>query len=358
MLRASDRTFSRRDTVSVLVCLGLSLLGLFLPSAWGDAVASSLRDSALSPFVWLQARAEEGRTSRARFRLVTAERDSAAIAAQFLPAISAENRQLRALLGLRTRLETPYVPAEVLHQSAPTDARMLLVRIPDSVAPFEPVVSADGLIGVVWNSGRTQAAVMTWAHPEFRVSAFSADGRVFGMVAPSSGSTGTDAGLEFRSTSYRDTVATGTAILSSGLGGVYPKGIPLGTVLGIAREQAGWERVYRLRPAANPSAVTHVLVLRTPHAASVASAFPGDSMLAALRADSARRQRTADSLLRIRIADSVLRALPRDSARASAAAAGVAAPPKPATPKPAGATAPVVKPAVPKPSPPRTDTAR
>jgi rod shape-determining protein MreC len=339
MLRASDRTFSRRDTVSFLVCLGLSLLGLFLPSAWGESVAASLRDSALTPFVWLQARAAEGRTSRARFRAVTAERDSAAIAAQFLPAISAENRQLRALIGLRARLETPYVPGEVLHQSAPTDARMLLIRIPEAVSPFEPVISADGLIGVVWNAGTGQASVMTWAHPEFRVSAFSADGRVFGMVAPSTGSTGPDAGLEFRSTSYRDTVPAGTAILSSGLGGVYPKGIPLGTVLGIAREQAGWERVYRLRPAANPSAVTHVLVLRSPHAATVATAFPGDSMLAALRADSARRLRLADSLLRIHIADSILRILGRDTIRAAPAPAksapATSPPPKPTPARPA-----------------------
>ena len=331
MLRASDRTFSRRDTVSFLVCLGLSLLGLFLPSSWGEAVAATLRDSALTPFIWLQARAEEGRTSRARFRAVTAERDSAAMSAQFLPALTAENRQLRALLGLRTRLGTPYVPAEVLHQSSPTDPRMLLVRVPQRVAPFEPVISADGLIGVVSSAGQDQASVMTWAHPDFRVSAFSADGRVFGMVGPAAGGNGGEVGLEFRSTSYRDTVATGTQVLSSGLGGVYPKGIPLGTVLGIAREQAGWERVYRLRPAANPSAVTHVLILGSPHAESVAPAFPGDSMLAALRADSAKRRRQEDSLLRIRIADSVLRAVPRDT---STAARPVAPKPKPAATAP------------------------
>ena len=337
MRRASDRTFSRRDTVSFLVCLGLSVVGLFLPSGWGASVAATLRDSALTPFVWLQARAEEGRTSRARFRAVTAERDSAAFAAQFLPAIAAENRQLRSLLGLRAHLQTPYVPAEVLHQSSPTDARMLLVRIAGPVAPFEPVVSPDGLVGVVSSAGHDQASVMTWAHPEFRVSAYSADGRVFGMVAPSSGSSGTDAGLEFRSTSYRDTLASGTQILSSGLGGVYPKGIPLGEVLGIAREQAGWERVYRLRPAANPSAVTHVLILRPPQAASVTAAFPGDSMLAALRADSARRQRLADSLLRVRIADSVLRAHLRDSTPA----AGPVRQPPPAAPR----AAPVTRPA-------------
>src|SRR5512141_2420340 len=123
-----------------------------------------------------------------------------------------------ALLGLQPRLGTPYVPAEVLHQSAPTDSRMLLVRVPQRVAPFEPVISADGLVGVVSTAGPDQAAVMTWAHPDFRVSAFSADGRVFGMVAPAAGGNSGEGGLKFRSTSYRDTVAVGTEILSSGLG--------------------------------------------------------------------------------------------------------------------------------------------
>jgi rod shape-determining protein MreC len=326
MLRASDRTFSRRDTVSFLVCLGLSVLGLFVPAAWGYAIASSLRDSALAPFVWLQVRAEEGRTSRARFRLVAAERDSAAFAAQFLPAVTAENRQLRSLIGLRARLGTSYVPAEVLHQSSPTDGRMLLVQPSAPIQAFDPVVSADGLVGVVWNSGSSTVSVMTWAHPEFRVSGFSADGRVFGMVAPAVGPSASETSLEFRSTSYRDTLAPGTLILSSGLGGVYPKGIPLGHVLGIAREQEGWERVYRLRPAANPSEVSHVLILSTPHAADIGSAFPGDSMLAALRADTVRRLHQADSLLRVRIADSVRRVIIQDSVRRVAPTDSIRAP--------------------------------
>ena len=50
-------------------------------------------------------------------------------------------------------------------------------------------------------------------------------------------------------------------IVASGLGGVYPRGVPIGMVEGIEREQTGWERVYRLRPAASPSMVAHVLIL-------------------------------------------------------------------------------------------------
>jgi cell shape-determining protein MreC len=50
-------------------------------------------------------------------------------------------------------------------------------------------------------------------------------------------------------------------ILTSGLGGVLPRGVPIGTVLGAAGESEGWERTYLVRPAVHPAAVTHVLVL-------------------------------------------------------------------------------------------------
>ena len=85
-------------------------------------------------------------------------------------------------------------------------------------------------------------------------------------------------------------------MLSSGLGGVYPKGIPVGTVTGVAREQAGWERVYRLLPAASPGAIAHVLVLVSPPGASLERAFPSDSALQAARLDSVAQARRSDSV--------------------------------------------------------------
>jgi rod shape-determining protein MreC len=56
-------------------------------------------------------------------------------------------------------------------------------------------------------------------------------------------------------------VAAGTLVLTSGLGGIYPRGVPIGRVLGVAREQPGWERIYSVRPAANIGVVSHVLIL-------------------------------------------------------------------------------------------------
>src|SRR5919197_2291422 len=125
MTSASERSYTRRDTVLFLVCLGLSIVGLVSPATWGFGVADALRGTVLAPLVWLQARAEEGRTSRVRLRAVTAERDSAAYVAQGIPSLLAENEHLRQLLALSHRLSTPYVAAEFLHQAQATDSRPL-----------------------------------------------------------------------------------------------------------------------------------------------------------------------------------------------------------------------------------------
>jgi rod shape-determining protein MreC len=288
MFPASDRGFSRRDTAIFVGCLVLAVTALFTPERITLGIATGLRQTVLAPLVWLQEEAEAGRGSRARLRSLLAERDSAAYAAQGLPSLTAENERLRALLGLSHRIKTPYIAAEVLHQAQVTDARMLLLNVgqADGVASFDPIVAPDGLIGVIWNAARHSSVAMTWAHPEFRVSAFTANGSAYGIVAASPTATGTDAYLEFRGVPYRDSVVPGTVVLSSGLGGVYPKGIPIGTVMGVIREEAGWARVYRLRPAANPASTAHVLVLTGRRVASVAEAYPSDTLEPTPRADS------------------------------------------------------------------------
>jgi rod shape-determining protein MreC len=298
MTIASDRRYTRRDSVLFVLCLGMSMVALFAPGDWGMGVATTLRQTVLAPLVWLQGRAEEGRTSRVRFRAVTMERDSAAYLAQFLPSLRAENERLRQLLRLSHRLNVSYVAAEVLHQPQATDGRTLLLNVGtrQGVAPFNPVISPEGLIGMVLSVSRTSSIAMSWAHPEFRVSGFTIGGNALGVVAPSIEGPNNEGGLEFRGVPYRDSVPLGTLVLSSGLGGVFPKGIPVGTVMGTVREEAGWERVYRLRPAANPGSAAHVLVLVASRTSDLASAFPSDSLLEAVRLDSLARIRRADSV--------------------------------------------------------------
>ena len=342
MASTSERSFTRRDTVTFLACVALSVVALFSPEQWGQGVSDALRNSVLAPLVWLQARAEEGRTSRARLKAITIQRDSAAYLAQGIPSLMAENERLRGLLSLSRRVSSPYVAAEVMHQAQATDGRTLLIDVGRDglVSEFDPVVAPEGLIGMVLTAGLHSSVVMTWAHPEFRVAAYTVGGNASGVVAPSLSGLAGEGALEFRGVPYRDSVPAGTLVLSSGLGGVYPKGIPVGTVTGVVREQAGWERVYRLLPAANPGAVAHVMVLVSPPGASMERAFPSDSALEAMRLDSIAKVRQADSIATARAEAAKAAAAARAEAAAKAAAAratprpapppAVAAPPTPA----------------------------
>ena len=337
MASTSERSFTRRDTVTFLACVALSVVALFSPEQWGQGVSDALRNSVLAPLVWLQARAEEGRTSRARLKAITIQRDSAAYLAQGIPSLMAENERLRGLLSLSRRVSSPYVAAEVMHQAQATDGRTLLIDVGRDglVSEFDPVVAPEGLIGMVLTAGLHSSVVMTWAHPEFRVAAYTVGGNASGVVAPSLSGLAGEGALEFRGVPYRDSVPAGTLVLSSGLGGVYPKGIPVGTVTGVVREQAGWERVYHLLPAANPGAVAHVMVLVAPPGASMDRAFPSDSALEAMRLDSIAKVRQADSIATARAEAAKAAAAARAEAAAKAAAAR--ATPRPAPPPPVAA---------------------
>lgn len=290
---ALDRDRSRRDTASFLLCLALSVAGLFLPPRTADQVAGTVRRTVLAPLVWLQQRAVEGRTSRTRFDAAEAQRDSAMLLTQGLAQLQAENAGLRLMLGLSRRPEFTFVPAEILHQPQPTDGRSLLLSAGarQGVKEFQAVVAPEGLLGMVRGVDEGHALAMTWADPEFRASAVTADGAVSGIVAATAAESPSVALLELRGVPYRDSVAIGTVVVTSGLGGVYPRGIPVGTVVEQVRVQEGWERVYLLRPAASPSQAVHAMVLTGTRASTLAPAFLPDTAAADTQPAPAARAR-------------------------------------------------------------------
>ena len=54
---------------------------------------------------------------------------------------------------------------------------------------------------------------------------------------------------------FHTDLPSGTRIVTSGRGGVYPRGIPLGVVVGIEEADTGWRKSYLLRPMVRPEGV-------------------------------------------------------------------------------------------------------
>lgn len=266
-MRGPARQEAARSDVPLLVgCTALALLALALPRSWGLSVATGLRQTALRPIVALQARAAQDRRSRFELAQVQHRYDSLAVLVQQQEALRRENDNLRGLVGVRARLSHPTVSAEVLHRPTITDTRMLLLDVgtAQGVRMFDPVVTAEGLIGSVVSAGPTSSSAMTWANPDFSAAAVTADGRVSGFIHPSASVGVAGPILELHGIALRDSLAVGTVVLTAGAGGTYPRGIPIGRIVSIGRDENGYDRVYRVIPFASPGAASHVVVLTSP----------------------------------------------------------------------------------------------
>jgi rod shape-determining protein MreC len=249
--------------VVAAACVLASLTLLVLPAGPRDRTAGAIRGTVVAPLAAMQQRAALARRSFVSHDSLVAIADSIVRRSQRLDELEAENARLRGLLGLGRAMRWGFIPAEALLGRGLGDDHTLLLSAGAraGVERLSGVVSADGLVGMVQHVDATTSVAITWPHPEFRVSATSADGSAFGIVSAHHGEGAEGFLLELRGVPFRQKLAAGTAIVSSGLGGVYPRGIPIGTVMSELGEEGGWERTYLLRPAVRPADVTSVLVL-------------------------------------------------------------------------------------------------
>ncbi len=316
----------------LVACVLLSLAALVLPSSLRSAIAGGLRGTVVVPLAALQERAEVSRRAVLAYDASVRVADSVRLQATQAESAALENERLRRLLGLGAALRWGFVPAEALHGRGLGDdyTMTLTVGRNEGVEPFSAVVAPDGLVGMIERTDARSSVAIVWPHPDFRVSAMSADGSVFGIVYPHLGAGATRFLLELRGVAFRSALRPGTLIVSAGLGGVYPRGIPVGTVLREISTTEGWARSYLLRPAVRPADALTVMVVQPRRAKEgIASAWQtavdsalktvisaGDS-LARRRADSlatAERQRL-DSLQALKPRPDSATAMPRPPER-------------------------------------------
>jgi rod shape-determining protein MreC len=251
---------------SGLIALGffvVSLLVLYLPAGAQQQLASLVRGSVLRPFVMTQEGLARRRVHAAETEALQQQLDSLASVLSDQTTLGEENDRLRRLLDLSQRFSASYVAASVIRPGTPDSESMFLLDAGarEGVVSNTPVIMGRGLLGVVRESRDNNAVGMDWTHPEFRASAMTLDGAVYGLVQATRGLFREADRLLLDGIPFHQELAPGTVLVTSALGGVYPRGIPIGTVLEEAEARAGWRRLYWLRPFVSPGEATHVLVL-------------------------------------------------------------------------------------------------
>lgn len=256
------RKARRRDLAIAGGVIFLGLILFLLPAAYQRPLQHGIRNTALRPFLTAQATIANRRSTSVDVNDLRAQRDSLAALVAAEATLAEENARLRGLLGLRARAGAAFIPAEVLRigVEGAGSTFMLNVGSEHGVKVGSPIIAPEGLIGVVTDiQGRT-AQAMDWTHPDFRASAMTADGRAYGIVEARRGRYREEDVLALTGAPFHSDLGPGTLIVTSGRGRVYPRGIPIGYVLGIEEADTGWRKSYMIRPAVRPEAVIHVLV--------------------------------------------------------------------------------------------------
>ncbi len=170
-----------------------------------------------------------------------------------------ENARLRGLLRFRDRMGGTYLAAKVIARDPDRVPNTILIDVgsSDDVEERMPVVTAEGLVGRVLEAHPWTAVVQLLLDRNCRVSAVvQREERTPGIVLCEDGN------IYLKHVPVRGVVEEGDVVVSSGLGGVFPKGLLVGRVAKVGEEQMGLFKEVVLAPGVTFGNLEEVFVLK------------------------------------------------------------------------------------------------
>lgn len=176
--------------------------------------------------------------------------------------LTQENRQLRALLGLREHLPAQAQGAEVLYESPDPYRRKVIINRGQShgVQAGSPVMDGYGVLGQVTQVYPLMSEVTLLIDHDQAIPVVNAR---TGQRSLAYGVTSTDnQRLELRFVSVNADMEPGDILTTSGVDGIYPPGLPVARVVSVQRRtDSGFARVEAI-PLSQPFNTLQVLVLQ------------------------------------------------------------------------------------------------
>ena len=173
-----------------------------------------------------------------------------------------ENARLRELLGFK-RQHPSYdlAPAKVVGRDITPYFRVLTLKLESDaeLEPRMPVVIAGGVVGQIHRTYGSYADVVIVSDPRSRIDAISQRNRAQGVVQ------GLGHQRDYLSKiSYlrrKDEVREGDVMVTSGMGGVFPPELIIGTIREVRRKKRGLFQEALIEPAVDYSRIEEVFVV-------------------------------------------------------------------------------------------------
>lgn len=175
-----------------------------------------------------------------------------------LQELERENERLKKLLDFRKGfLQKTTASAVIGWDPSPWRKIAILDKgTKNSVQKDMAVVNLEGLVGRVVEAGPHAAKAILLTDPDSRVSAMSDQSRAQGVISGNAGPH-----LVMRYLELESNVQVGETVISSGVGGIIPKGIRIGKITGISRDPSGLHLAAEIEPFVQFSKLEEVLCL-------------------------------------------------------------------------------------------------
>src|SRR4051794_37146222 len=169
-----------------------------------------------------------------------------------------ENLRLRKLLHFEEKFNIQSVTARVIAKDVSTEFRSLrLNRGEDAgIRRNMAVVTDEGIVGRVLRTTRNTADVVTILDLLSAVDSIVERSRARGIVEGL-----IDDACQLKFVLRTDDIQLGDILISSGLGGIFPKGVAVGTVSKINRKSFGITQEVEVHPSVDFSKLEEVLVV-------------------------------------------------------------------------------------------------
>lgn len=169
------------------------------------------------------------------------------------------NQRLQRLLDMQTSIKEPTIAATVIGEDVTSWFRTLVINRGSSSGIREgmAVVAADGVVGQTVKVTASTARVLLLTDHASGIAATIQRSRARGVVKGKGEMLCT---LEF--TTREEDVKVGDTVITSGIGGVFLKGVPIGEVTMVKRGEYGIFQTVSIRPAVNLAHLEEVLVVQ------------------------------------------------------------------------------------------------
>ncbi|NOX26383.1 MAG: rod shape-determining protein MreC [Deltaproteobacteria bacterium] len=170
---------------------------------------------------------------------------------------AAVNGRLQKLLDLEQSVKDPSITAQIIGRDPSIWFKTLTVNKGSSsgIAKGMPVINPEGVVGQVINVSPHYSKILAATDPNSAIDAIVQGNRTQGIIK------GNGRGYQLLYISRENIVRLGAHIITSGMGGIFPKGLAIGQIAKVIKRRRGMFQKIRVKPAADFQRLEYLTII-------------------------------------------------------------------------------------------------